>query len=187
MECFRRAFPFLGPLRESLARPLKAAGKCVFGDTNRDTIRSGNWYGNDTTWRMVLDLNRILMYADSNGDIGGSPARRMLCIVDGIIGGEGNGPMDPTPKQSGVVVVGANPVAVDLVCACLMGFDYRRLPVLSRAVGSRHALPLTGFGWDEVICMSSAQPGGRHLSQLTGMTTPFRPHFGWHGHVEMRL
>ena len=30
-------------------------------------IRSGNWHGNRTTWRMCLDLNRCLYYSDAQG------------------------------------------------------------------------------------------------------------------------
>jgi len=139
MACFRRVFPLLGPMRTMLAKPLKAVGQAIFGDTNTDTIRSGNWYGNDTTWRMVIDLNRILAYADKNGNILDRPARHIFCIVDGIVGGEGNGPLDPTPKKVGMVLAGGNGVAVDLACAHLMGFDYRRLPVLFDAM-AEHAL-----------------------------------------------
>src|SRR5690606_12091736 len=116
-------------------------GKRVFGDTNTDTIRSGNWHGNDTTWRMCLDLNRILLYADADGRWHETPARRFFSLVDGVIAGEGNGPLDPTPKPVGVIVAGFNPVAVDMTCARLMGFDYRKIPLLRRAI-EEHALPL---------------------------------------------
>ncbi|MGH8677250.1 MAG: DUF362 domain-containing protein, partial [Burkholderiales bacterium] len=34
----------------------KRVGTKIFGDTG-SVVRSGNWHGNDTTWRMVLDLN----------------------------------------------------------------------------------------------------------------------------------
>ena len=30
-------------------------------------IRSGNWHGNRTTWRMCVDLNRCLYYSDARG------------------------------------------------------------------------------------------------------------------------
>jgi len=73
-------------------------------------------------WRTIVDLNRAVMYADLTGDLQETPARRMFCIVDGIIGGQGNGPMDPIPKAAGVVVAGMNPVAVEHVCASIMGF-----------------------------------------------------------------
>ena len=42
-------------------------------------------------------------------------------------GGEGNGPMDATPKGCGSVISGMNPVATEMVCARLMDFDYQKL------------------------------------------------------------
>lgn len=184
MACFRNTFPLFGPFRRIMAKPLKDFGKGIFGDTNTNTIRSGNWYGNDTTWRMVIDLNRILMYADNNGHLQGSPARCLFCIVDGIIGGEGNGPLDPTPKPAGIVLAGTNPVAVDLVCARLMGFDYKRLPVLRQALDN-HSFPITAFEHHEVICKSKNQQFDRPLDEFGGTNLAFKPHFGWQGHIEM--
>jgi len=184
MGCFRRLFPLLGPVRGVMAKPLKALGKGIFGDTNTDTIRSGNWYGNDTTWRMVIDLNRILVYAGRDGHLQDSPTRRVFSIVDGIVGGEGNGPLDPTPKPTGIVLAGANPVAVDLVCACLMGFDYRRLPVLSQAM-VEHPLPISAFEYGDVKCASNDPMYDVLLVDQGPANLGFRPHFGWQGHVEL--
>ena len=81
--------------------------------------------------------DRILMYADRNGSVQHSPVRRMLCIVGGIVGSEGNGPLDPTPKPGGLVLAGNNAVAFDLVCAHLMGFGYKWLPVLRRVMAKQ--------------------------------------------------
>lgn len=184
MACFRQLFPLLGPIRKITAKPLKAIGQRVFGDTNADTIRSGNWYGNDTTWRMVLDLNRILMYADKDGRIQDSSVRRMLCIVDGIVGGEGNGPLDPTPKPVGAVLAGMNPVAVDLACARLMGFDYKKIPVLLRAL-EEHSLPLITCGYEDIVCRSSDPKYDGPLGGWNGVGKAFKPHFGWKGHIEL--
>jgi uncharacterized protein (DUF362 family) len=175
---FKRLFPGLGPLRRRVAGPAKAFGRRVFGDTNTDTVRSGNWHGNDTTWRMVIDLNRILMYADGAGELRDRPMRKVLNIVDGIVGGEGNGPLDPTPKAAGVVLAGVNPVAVDLVCARLMGFDWERLSVLHRALGD-HPLPLAAFTREDVVCKSDDAGCDRPLTQLDGPCFAFQPHFGW--------
>jgi len=185
MACFRRAFPLLGPVRTVLAKPLKAVGQAVFGNTNTDMIRSGNWYGNDTTWRMVIDLNRILMYADREGHLQNAPARRMFSIVDGIIGGEGNGPLDPMAKKVGMVLAGGNGVAVDLACAYLMGFDYQRLPVLFHAM-TQHTLPIAPANLEEVCCRSDRPSWNRPLAEWSGGGLGFRPHFGWRGHVERR-
>jgi len=147
---FKRLFPVLGPLRPWVARPVKAIGRRVFGDTDSETIRSGNWYGNDTTWRMVVDLNRILLYAGAEGNLHDKPVRRLFNIVDGIVAGEGNGPLDPSPKAAGLILAGMSLVATDAVCARVMGLDYRSLPLLRRAF-EPHPLSLTDFGPDEVI------------------------------------
>ena len=50
-----------------LARLLRKAHKTVVDHTNITKIRAGGWYGNDTIWRPVLDLNKILLYADREG------------------------------------------------------------------------------------------------------------------------
>lgn len=52
-------------------------------------------------------------------------------IVDGIIGMEGNGPIQGSAKQVGVLVFGADPVAVDSTCSRLMSIDPRKVGYLS--------------------------------------------------------
>jgi uncharacterized protein (DUF362 family) len=44
-----------------------------------------------------------------------------FAIVDGIIGMEGNGPIQGTPRPSGVLVLGDDPVAVDATSCRVMG------------------------------------------------------------------
>jgi uncharacterized protein (DUF362 family) len=182
---FKRLFPRLGPLRSVIAGPAKAIGKRLFGDTNGETIRSGNWHGNDTTWRMVLDLNRVLLYADADGVLNDHPLRRFFSFVDGIISGEGNGPLDPRPKPTGVVLAGANPVAVDLACARLMGFDYRRLPMLRRAMED-HALPLASLDVGCLAAISNSPAYHHRIVDFHGPCVGFEPHFGWRGRAKIR-
>ena len=59
--------------------------------------------------------------------------KRYLTIIDGIIGGEGNGPIDVDPVASGVLLLSTDPVAADAVAARLMGFDPRKIPIIARA------------------------------------------------------
>ncbi|MBU0717604.1 MAG: DUF362 domain-containing protein [Planctomycetes bacterium] len=184
VEQFKKLFPYLGPLRRLMARPAKALGKWTFGDTNTNTVRSGNWYGNDTTWRMVHDLNRILLYADAQGQLHQEPVREFFSVVDGIVAGEGNGPLDPTPKQTGLIVAGGNPLAVDLACARLMGFDYERIPMLKCAL-DEHSLPLASFGHEDVVGRSDDPRFDVRLADMNGSLFRFEPHFGWKGHVEI--
>lgn len=54
-------------------------------------------------------------------------------IVDGIIGMEGNGPIQGEPVRSGVLVFGTDPVAVDATCARLMSVDPWKVDYLRKA------------------------------------------------------
>src|SRR5262249_51471468 len=53
-----------------------------------------------------------------------------LAIVDGIVGMEGDGPLNGTPKPLGVVIIGADLVAVDATCCRLMQLDPAQVPYL---------------------------------------------------------
>jgi uncharacterized protein (DUF362 family) len=164
----------------SLYRIAKAIGKPVFGTTGQVT-RHGNWSGNDTAWRMVLDINRCLVY--SGGSAFPTPVRkRYFALVDGIVGGEGDGPACPDPTASGVVIAGANPVAVDCVSARLMGFDVMSVMYLRQAF-IPHALPLADFRYDEVQVVSNEPSWRGPLSHMRD-TFHFKPHFGWVGAIE---
>src|SRR5271157_5182842 len=65
---------------------------------------------------------------------------RHFAIADGIVGMEGNGPIQGTPKRSGVVVAGRDLAAVDASCCEIMSIDARRIEYLKLAVGDVEAL-----------------------------------------------
>ncbi len=85
----------------------------------------------------MLDLNRILFYADREGAVRSEPQRRYLTIVDGIVAGEGEGPLGATPVEAGLLIGGFDPVLVDAVCAEAMGFDPAKIPMIREAFASR--------------------------------------------------
>ncbi len=60
---------------------------------------------------------------------------KTFAIVDGIVGMEGNGPIQGTPRSSGVVVAGASPVSVDATCCRIMGLDPARIGYLQLTAG----------------------------------------------------
>src|SRR5579872_3053157 len=62
---------------------------------------------------------------------------RTFAIVDGIIGMEGNGPIQGTPKNVGVLVAGRDLAAVDATCCRIMGMDPARIGYLRMAAGNR--------------------------------------------------
>jgi uncharacterized protein (DUF362 family) len=63
-----------------------------------------------------------------------------LAVVDGIIGMEGDGPLNGTPKPVGVLVMGSDLVAVDATCCRLMRLDPERVAYL--ALGAHKKLGL---------------------------------------------
>ena len=167
--------------------PVKKLGKTIFGDT-RETIRSGNWWGNDTLWRMVLDLNKILLYAKPDGTLKEDKMenqKKYISIVDGIIAGEGNGPEAPQPYPAGVLIAGTNPVAVDALCAKMMGFDWKKIPAIKNAFKIRH-YPIAGFKYSDINVISSDARYNKPLEEIKWEDVyRFKPHFGWIGHVEL--
>lgn len=145
-------------------------------------IHGGAWYGNDTIWRTILDLNKILLYADQNGVLQNNIQRKCFSIVDGIVAGEGEGPLKSTPKCCGLVACGEDPVAVDLVCARLMGFDESKIPQLKNSHGLRR-FPITSYNGDfEDIEWLRNKPLEQFLQEHRSFH--FKPPVGWVGHIE---
>ncbi len=131
IAAFKSAAKRSGAATKLWAPLAKRVGSRMFGDTTK-VVRSGNWWGNDTTWRMTLDLNKVLWHFDGSGKPRTKPLR-YLTIIDGIIAGEGNGPMEADAKPCGVLIAGTNPVTADFVATRLMGFDWQKVPTIREA------------------------------------------------------
>lgn len=58
---------------------------------------------------------------------------RQFALVDGIVGMEGNGPIQGTAKPAGVLVAGGDPVAVDATCCRIMQIDPMKIEYLRLA------------------------------------------------------
>ncbi len=56
-----------------------------------------------------------------------------FCIVDGIVGMDGNGPLQGRPKPAGVIVAGRDLAAVDATCCRIMQVDPAKVPSLQLA------------------------------------------------------
>jgi uncharacterized protein (DUF362 family) len=63
-----------------------------------------------------------------------------LAIIDGIVGMEGDGPLNGTPKPLGALIMGTDPLAVDATCCRLMMLDPERVGYL--VLGYRKKLGL---------------------------------------------
>lgn len=96
--------------------------------------------------RSIVELNRLV--------------RNTFAIVDGIVAMEGNGPIQGTPVDAGVVVMGRDVAAVDATCARLMKLDPMKIKYLREAA----ELHLPGLG---AIAESAIEQRGENLAALS--------------------
>jgi uncharacterized protein (DUF362 family) len=75
-----------------------------------------HWAGID---RAILDINAAVLPD--------------FAIVDGIVGMEGNGPIQGTPKNCGVLIFGDDPVAVDATSCRVMGLVPEKIKYVAAA------------------------------------------------------
>lgn len=155
---------------------------CWLATPNRDdgAQLDASWWGNDTCWRMALDLNRIVCYGRPDGTMADRPQRTMLTLTDAIVCGEGDGPLAPEPLAVGAVTFSDCAAAAEVAHAALLRVDDRTLPIITQAFGS--------FRWP----LASGAPRlfrrgeaitPRALSAEAGVTS--RPPRGWQGHIEL--
>jgi uncharacterized protein (DUF362 family) len=95
---------------------------------------AAGWYGNDTTWRMVMDINKIVIYGKKDGTLSQDPQRMIFSLCDGIIGGQGDGPLDPEPLPLGIICFSNNSYLADICISTLMQFDSNKIYMIRQAV-----------------------------------------------------
>lgn len=97
------------------------------------TMANAGWYGNDTIWRTVMDINKIALYGDEKGNIHKKQQRQLYSIMDGVIGGQGDGPLHPVPSPLGIIAISNNPFLLDTVAGLLYHINLKRVPLLNAA------------------------------------------------------
>jgi uncharacterized protein (DUF362 family) len=96
-------------------------------------------------------------------DIAGA-VRPAYAIVDGIVAMEGNGPIDGTAKEIGLLIVGDDPVAVDATTSHIMGFDPEGFTYLREAgrflgISDLSQIQVRGEDPDSVVSPFAPAPG----------------------------
>ncbi len=164
----------------ALRAAYRAVIKPLIGSVSHDKVifDGGNWHGNDSAWRMVVDLMRILHFASADGVLHEHPQRRLFSVVDGIVGGELNGPLSPRGKPSGIVVAGFNPLSVDAVCTRLMGFDGSQLKWMQRLMAEGFSIS------PEKLDLCCDESRYRSMFRSADPLLAFEPHPGWKGMIE---
>jgi uncharacterized protein (DUF362 family) len=140
--------------------------------TGADIVPPGGWPGNDTLWRMTLDLNHLL-YGRQGGP-------RIITLVDGVIAGEGDGPLRATPLPAGVLVMGENPAAIDAVLAAFMGYDGQKIPTVKHALGHPRSLFATAAAGVPVQLLHEGEREPRPVRLADLPNLHFRKPRLWH-------
>jgi uncharacterized protein (DUF362 family) len=135
---------------------------------------SAGWYGNDTTWRMVADLNKIALFGTQNGELAQKPIRKIFSLCDGIIGGQGNGPLKPSPLPLGVILFSNDSLLTDIAAAKLMQFDTSLIPLIRELKKDWYPEDSSLRLNDEVVSLEA-------LKKISIKTMPAP---GWVGHIE---
>lgn len=150
-----------------------------------DKLKQGSWWGNDTIWRSICDLNRILIYANKKGLIHRKPQRKYISFLDMIISGEKEGPLEPTPKNVGILIAGFNPLILDTVVATIMGFDFKRIPQIYQAYKIKK-YPISKFRYEDIKIISNNKLWARKVNDIKlEDTLKYIAHKDWKGHIEM--
>jgi len=147
-------------------------------------VAPGSWYGNDSIWRMVYDLNAILLFGRaSGGPLADRPQRAVVTLLDGVVSGEGNGPLQPLPVETDILLASRNPFLVDMGMAKLMGFDWRKIRLLSeyRRFPHREWRAFEPGGFRVVWNGETRSRGVDDIETLRS----FVPPPGWREHIEL--
>jgi hypothetical protein len=103
----------------------------------KKSYHNGLWYGNDTIWRTILDINTILLYGNTDGSIDfNKTPKTVLTIGDLIIAGEKSGPLKPSPKPRGIILASDNCALFDYVFCKICSFDYNHIPTIKQSLSN---------------------------------------------------
>jgi hypothetical protein len=149
-----------------------------------DINLEGAWYGNDTCWRMNLDLNCCLLYGDRDGHLHSSPQRRVVHLTDALVAGHGEGPLAPLPLGLGIITYSESAVASDWAHSALLRFDAEKLALL-RGCFAASAYPLIQPGQMPEYVTRNGKTSYGQLARDYGL--PAEPPRGWKEHCELRL
>lgn len=133
---------------------------------------------------MVLDLNKILLYGKPDGTLDPNMRKRYFSLVDGIIGMEGDGPVNGTPVNLNLIIAGFDPLNVDLVCTKLIGFDWRKIKMLYRAFDETD-FRIYQNSYEDIIIFSNIKSWNDKRLVDIDYYYKLKPHFGWKGNIEL--
>lgn len=152
-----------------------------------DSFSEGSWYGNDTLWRTIADINRICYFCDKNGQMTGNQQRVVFTLVDGIIAGDREGPMAPRERRLGLLSGGFSTYLVDYAMTAIMGFDSNKIPFMSKIREYEDSIALReriSHDIDDLILIINGEKAS-YDRLVSEHNMHFEPSSGWRGHIEL--
>lgn len=98
----------------------KIYNKYIQTEFQKQKILRGAWDGNDTIWRMTVDVYNS--FFKQYGKI-----RKTFSVIDGIKSGERNGPHFPEGKNTNCIISGFSLLETDVIATRLMDFDIEQI------------------------------------------------------------
>jgi uncharacterized protein (DUF362 family) len=171
---YRRSYPkWLRPVLEIVDENIRRIMRRVFR-----RIQAGAWHGNDTAWRMAIDLSRIMHFADRRGRMTNEPQRRHLVFIDAVVGGEGEGPLSPKAVSTRAVAFSDHLVCGDVVACRIMGYEPDTVALVREALGDHQLRAVPSYTPSRSM-FNGRTVGIEDIPALAGR--PFAPPAGWRG------
>lgn len=109
-----------------------------------------------------------------------------LHVVDAVTAMEGNGPASGTPRDLGLIIVGTNALAVDMVCAAVINIPWQSIGHITEAINaelgpeSPEQIEVLGESIDSVKVTSFKLPSSYYLRKLlSGVFIRLLKRFVW--------
>ena len=132
-----------------------------------DRKKFGMWFGNDTIWRTILDVNHIVYFADKSGIMREQQQRTILHVGDLIVCGDHAGPLNPSYKRVGGILFSDHPILFDFFVVKLMGYKWYKFPVLINAIKDRKLM-------EELYSEEVINEGSNGKNYFTSVINRFR-------------
>ena len=126
----------------------KIYNKIIDTEYQKERMLRGAWEGNDTTWRMTVDVFNAFIKDCTGLRRKNNWQFKTFSVVDGIVGGDTDGPHFPNKVEPKVIISGEDFIAVDAVCVRLMDFDIDIIKYL------KHLLEQYNISLNEILVRS---------------------------------
>jgi uncharacterized protein (DUF362 family) len=158
---------------------LNFISKILFVPENDKKYIGGGWYGNDTLWRSICDIHYLINFSDKEGVLRDKPQRLFFSIVDGVIAGERNGPIEPDERKEGLLIAGQDLLSVDIICTKIMGFNPLKIPYL------KNSIIQFGLNQNEIIILSKIKNFYSIFNISRENSLKFKSPDNWKGKIEL--